>query len=706
MAEKKQADQFIDEVFRAPDLDWQRSLLEQSWYRNILYYLGEQWLNWLAETSTFGRRFEFMSSIPTPVSNIIRDYVRAMKALVLNKRYTVKVWPNSNDKQDKDGATLGEQLMNDLDASDDYEIEDTKEDVVLWNLMTGNGFTRVYPGFDTGLLLPNGARTGKVMCDSLLPFNIIVSDIGRALEQKAWVGIKSLRLKEWIEDTYQKQVQTADFENGRVEYEKQLLKLIANVSPWKGRGMESEYDISVNDAYCMVKEIEMRPCKAYPQGRYILAAGNTILRDEPSMPIPVDKQGRWYYTITHFPYNNTPGSFWATSGIDDLISPQNIINEVDQSLAVNRKTLGRPFLLTPSQVILKRLTAKGQGLLAIQYDARLSGGAKPEVVQGTPMPQQVLAERAIHSEVAQMAAGDPKNILRGQQPSAGASGVMVDVLREAAEMSHAPDIARFYRNWGKTQRKRLVVAQTLYTEQRMIKVQGAGKSVYVKAFKGADLRDNTDVRLELESMLSSTNAGRNDLMVKLIGNKFFGELAMKPKLQREIASRLGLSNLPSEENVHYDKAEYENSLVAYGDPDDMSRVSLPNMPIADPETGEMAMDPETDEPMALFPESYDPSFRFDNHMIHLMVHEEFILSPQFRDLDPKRQQLAIAHRDLHEGAIKAMIEEKRKQLTEDAANGLEQQGGGPVDIAAMAQPNMNRALGGAPPASNSQPGGI
>jgi hypothetical protein len=182
MADKKSAEQFVEEVFRAPDLDWQRTLLEQSWYRNILYYLGEQWLNWLSESSTFGRRFEFMSNIPTPVSNIIRDYVRAMKALVLNKRYTVKVWPNSNDKQDKDGAALGEQLMNDLDATDDYEIEDVKEEIVLWNLMTGNGFSRTYAGYDTGLLLPDGGRTGKVMCDSLLPFNVIPSDIGRSLE--------------------------------------------------------------------------------------------------------------------------------------------------------------------------------------------------------------------------------------------------------------------------------------------------------------------------------------------------------------------------------------------------------------------------------------------------------------------------------------------------------------------------------------------
>jgi hypothetical protein len=56
--------------------------------------------------------------------------------------------------------------------------------------------------------------------------------------------------------------------------------------------------------------------------------------------------------------------------------------------------------------------------------------------------------------------------------------------------------------------------------------------------------------------------------------------------------------------------------------------------------------------------------------------------------------------------MEKMIQDKRQQLAEDAAAGLEQQGGGPVDVAAMAQPNMNRALGGGQPPASNQPGGI
>ena len=68
-----------------------RVMLELTWYRNILYYLGEQWLDWYMSTSSFGRRYPLSIDVPTPVSNIIRDFVRTMKALVLNKRYTARV---------------------------------------------------------------------------------------------------------------------------------------------------------------------------------------------------------------------------------------------------------------------------------------------------------------------------------------------------------------------------------------------------------------------------------------------------------------------------------------------------------------------------------------------------------------------------------------------------------------------------------------
>jgi hypothetical protein len=55
-------------------------ILHRDWFRNVLYYLGEQWFEWVRGQKTF-RRLMPSPYLPTPVANIIRDFVRSMKAL-------------------------------------------------------------------------------------------------------------------------------------------------------------------------------------------------------------------------------------------------------------------------------------------------------------------------------------------------------------------------------------------------------------------------------------------------------------------------------------------------------------------------------------------------------------------------------------------------------------------------------------------------
>jgi len=679
----------FDSVFRTPQLDMSRMVMETTWFRNILYYLGEQWFDWYESSMTFQRRYPISTNVPTPVSNMIRDHVRSMKALVINKRYTVRIWPNSNEQSDKDASQLGGQVLQWMDSLDDFEIEDVKEWIAHWMILSGNGFARVYGEVDDGLYVvgQSGAITkGQVAVDPLLPFNVLTSPLGFRFDKKAWVGVKSLKYKEWVEDTHHILINQVDHDRGQVDYERQLLKMVANVSPWKGRGMESDMMDSHNEDLVLYQEIEYAPTKDYPEGRYCVRAGADIIKQAPYMPIPVDtKSGKFDFTVVHFPYNHTPGSLWATGGVDDLISPQNTINETDQALAINRKSLGRPFVLSPAQLTLKRISARGQSMLAVVYDGRNAGGAKPAIHPGTPYPSQIIEERKLQKETFQDAGGDPKNILRGQSPHSGASGIMVDTLREAAEMSHSPDIARFYRNWSKVQRKRLTVAQKLMSETRMLKIPGEGSKVFVRAFKGADLRNNTDVRLELDSALSSTQAGKNEIMLKLLQQTtFFGDLSQQPRMRREVGRRMGMGTLPDEENLHQDKAERENAIFAYGTDEDLKTVALPNAPMTG-EDGQPMLDP-AGTPVTLFPKTYDPTLRFDNHAVHAKVVLEFILSKEFTSLPKERQRMAIGHLDIHQEAMAEIDAENTQKMAEKVAMGATEPGGSPAQPAPIAGP--------------------
>jgi len=655
----------INNIFKQ-EFDSDQIVREKTWFRNILFYIGEQWLTWLDESNTFGSRFALNPNEPMPVSNVIRDHVRSMKALILNKKYTARIWPNSEEQQDKDAAELGAMVLKDLDMRDCNESEDIKELCALWVALTGNAFARTYIGFDNGIYIKDGGgnvvQRGDVVLESIIPFNVTVPIIGTTLRDKSYVGIKSLKEKEWVEDTFKIIVQNDNAQF--MAYEKQLMTLVSNVSPWKGRGLESGFDMD-SSKYVLFKEIEYRPTKKYPKGRYVCSAGEAIIKNEQEMPIPVTDEGEWEYTITDFKYNYTPGSFWATSSIDDLISPQVRINEIDKALSSNRKDVGRPYVLTPMDLVLKRKSLAGQSFLQLEYDAMSAGGLTPKVMRGTPYPQQILEERRINREVIQDAAGDPKNILKGQSPGSGSSGYMVDILRESAEMSHTPDVDRFYRSWNRVKKKQIILAQKLYTETRLLKVAGKGNEIIIRSFKGSDLYNNTDVRMELDSGISSTRAGQNQFIMNLIQNRFFGDISQNPKLQYELMRQFGMSWMPTERSVHEETAEYENSLVINATESEIMVQNAKDDTIVYTIDGLFYFDLRTlkddmtiDDIEVL---SEDPTFKFGDHSIHYESHTKVILSKEFKTLSPIKQQILIGHTDIHRWELNAMAERQMQQ---------------------------------------------
>ena len=680
--ENDKVKEIVENLFDA-QRNMTQQILERIWFRNILYYMGEQWFEWVRSGLTFQRVMP-NANIPTPVSNIIRDYVRSMKSLVLNKDFVVSIWPNSNDQDDAEAAEMGETFLRWLEAANDESHLDEKEKEIIWMVICGTSFDRTFATMENDSWAIDGQgvpiSTGDVMSQHISPFNVALDHYGETLRAKRYVGIKSLKPREWVEDTFKIKVGEGAQEGPTVNYERRLATLVANVSPWKGDGLDTSDAENNTEDLVVFKEIEIRPTKKDPYGVYAAMVGDQICFNHKRLPIPMDVAGKWYYTLTEFHYQYVPGRFWADSGVSDLISPQNSINQIDQDLETNRKGIGRPLVIVPTDMNMRRLTKYGQSLLVLQYDAMTSGGQRPEITRGTPLPPQVLNERDIHRGVAQDAAGDPKNVLRGQAPTQQASGIMVDILRDAAEQGHLPDIERFYRSLKRVKRKQLILAQEVYTEERLIKIPDQGGRAKAVAFKGADLRNNTDVRLELSSGAASTKTGQSQVLLKLTETGFFSSQSdLDPEYRQDILRRMGLSGFKDKRNVDMERAQGENQLIVNTKPDDLELAHVPIPP--DDENYEddfleipimrgiflsMGALEEDGEPVVI---SDDPLFKYDNHAIHYETHRRFLLSNEFRHLPGPIQEIAIAHTDVHKNMMEVMAQDamvREAQMTGNA----------------------------------------
>jgi hypothetical protein len=642
----------INKLFEADEQDYSRKMIDRIIFRNLLYYGGEQWLSWIKSAGAFQRR-KMPDYAPTPVSNEIRDFVRTVRAMLMGQRLNPSIAPNTNEKEDESAAILGQNLLTWMDKDNDSDFLDEKEDCVDWTIIAGTGFMRCYPEMDSGrwFATKDGIlKEGSVCAETVIPFNTVLDPMGNRMHKKRWAGIKSLKDKEWTEDTFKVKIKSSSGDVQTVDYEKKLMKIVSEVSPWKGAGITTNF-MGEDGDYVLMREIEFKPTEKYPNGRYVVVCNNQLLVDMPRLIIK-SEPGSWFYSLTDFHYNRFPGRFWSDSAINDLISPQNAINEIDQMLSINRKSIGRNRVSYATGTVIRKINEGGTGFLAFEWDQRT--GTEPKIMQGTALPTQILEERGIQKGQFQDTAGDPKGILKGQAPSAQSSGVQVDILRETAERSHYPDTDRFNRSLTRVYKKRLLLAQEVYTEPRILKITGKGNKTEIKQFLGSDLRDNTDLTLELASSLSTTRAGKIELLMNMAEKGYLGDLTQDPELRAEFLTEMGLSGFAEKVNSDIARAEKENAQIAMGNFEGIFLLDDEQEP--DPNADPNAPPPE---PTVL---QNDPLFMWDNHGTHGETHRRFLISAQFRDLDEKAKHVATQHTLAHKRAGEMQDEGKTKRM--------------------------------------------
>ena len=193
----------ISELFDSSNNNPIRKMMEDVWFRNLLFYLGEQWIEYLPSTRSFRRRL-MPDYIPTPVDNQIIEFVRSVKSLLLGQKLVTKVAPNTNEKEDSKAAELAELLLEYLDSYNDGEFYDELEKCAICVPLYGVGFMRTFPKmFDDRWMFDkdgNVIPTGEIGVENVIPFQVYVDALGDRLEKKRWIGIQSLKSKEWVED--------------------------------------------------------------------------------------------------------------------------------------------------------------------------------------------------------------------------------------------------------------------------------------------------------------------------------------------------------------------------------------------------------------------------------------------------------------------------------------------------------------------------
>lgn len=652
---------------------------EPVWLTCISYYLAKQWVE-------FDERTRRMVEYPAAESrvryteNMFAPYVRHAIAQLLQNDPSIQVKPATADPDDWGVAKVGSKVARAWWAA--KELKRESEAFLLWGKLTGNGFLKVSwdefagdylaesdpevvgggaavppPGSNgtngTGpaggrlseffsqvgqqllgkpAVAPNIVqaqdgqkfiRLGDVAFEAVSTFHVYADPAAESLRSARWVLDSRMRTLDWIRGRFPEKGKLVPEESARYKEGRRLADQVKNLY----RGSDQMFDVP----RALVTEVYIAPSPERPEGLWYTVAGNVAL-DAPR-PLPTRLNGRPIIPFFQYRDKPIPGDFWATCVLEDGIAPQALRNRaISQQMEAANLCAG-PIILNPSTSGLKKAQMSNTPGAIWNYTPS-QGGLRPEFL---PPPEYPAYAQNLVNTIRQgfENAVSMHEVSQGKAPPNTRTGVALAFLAEKDQNAMGQAAEELRAVWSAAMGCALeLYADRVPDEPRLVKIAGQGSDdLDVLEFTGRDLRGQ-------KSRLPGTNAF--DAEVDFLPGLPKSRAAMQEQVFRAIEA--GLINLqdPQERRL-----AWRWSGFAFPDDADTKREDEAQQHV------ELRIllqgDPATAQALA------NQVHPWDVHAAHVAVLDRFLKRPEALDLDPQRLGFLLAHRTLHQLALRAQL---------------------------------------------------
>ena len=553
-------------------------------------------------------------------NQILPKWRRQVADLILSAP-KISVVPATDQEADIDAAKLAEKL-----AENFWLTRMRKSSLVqigVWKYSTGSAFISDFWNEELGGTYydekTNSFRyRGDVDCRVSSPFEVIAPAIGGVtdVDDLDWFGfVQPVTLDALYRrfGNIAKKIAPEQLQGNQI--------LWGLLNPFGTRTTAQQVD--------MVNLIEMRikPCRDFPKGLFVLAANGTILQ---KMDFPYKEFSTEILRDVFI-----PGQFWGNATLTEAIPLQVDWNKDITSIRRYNDWLGKGRLRAPRRSNLE-IQKADEGVEILYYTPVL--GHKPEVFD----PGRVATTFAQNLERLQFSMENlfsQHEVTRGTNRSDLRSGEMVAQLLEqdaigGKTLSHT----MFEEALERFMRRVLQRIQRAYKDERYVKLTKTdGANFELLRFRGADLRDNTDVKIGWQSSVPESRTLREIAIERRFERGHYGDPS-DPRVRRRVGKMLedAVSDaVHSGMKVDETQAEWENRLMMTGE----------------------KMVPNT----------------YDNHLLHLEVHDEFRKSltfqrlrmenfKVFQTLDNLFEEHCMMHR-------KVIMDSMRKEASDESTAG-------------------------------------
>lgn len=613
-----------------------RSRAERQWYLNMAFYYGRQNVVQTPVTG-FGTRLTIPPAPPwrvRTVINRIKPMIRKELAKLTSQRPSASVIPASSEDEDLMAAQAGEQIWESMYFGKDLKTEISQ--AIWWMLICGDSYLKTY--WDPGKFDKINNVMGDICYSAVTPFHVLVPDLREPkLENQPFLIHSSTWTPEHVMMRFKKSLDGSIVKPNTHQANEIIDDGFLNLTTTTAQD---------NNAV-LVHETWIKPGvhPDFPNGALFTTTEDQVLQAYEAFPY--DHGEFAFAKFSHIP----TGKYYSDSTIVDLIPVQREYNRTRSQIIEAKNKMSKPQLTAPvGSIVASRITTEpGQ---IIYY--------KPGFTPPTPLPLQSLPNYVLN-EVQQLQLdmddiSGQHEVSRGNAPAGVTAATAISYLQEQddSQLSHTYDSIESALE--KVARHTLWNVSEYWDTPRIVKVTGVDGSFDALMFKGSDIKSNTDIRIEAGSALPTSKAARQALVMDLMKMGF-----IDPAKGLEVMEIGGVTQLYENVKIDQAQARRENLKMRTLDSETITQVAQQSTVEIDPITGQPMIDPMTGQPMPkmdqngrpVTPEPAIPVNTWDNHAIHIDIHNAFRKGQAYEQLTPEQQLLFELHVTKHMEAIAA-----------------------------------------------------
>lgn len=574
----------------------QKFVFEKNWFRNVLFYIGNQWISYYNSSKMWEKPRNLPAWFPTPVTNKFARAIDTIRAILIQKDPRSVVSPATSSDEDLAVAEVADSVIDVLDR--ETEIKTVRKVASAWYVMTGNVFCHTYayesklngeifiqfeqctgcgeisppdkisknnntcpkcnqPNFIKAIdqnNQPIGHRQPKTkICrDVASPFEIHCNQqIDDIKKLKCFVRTKSWNedeIKEMYPDFADKITVDAGADNQPQDYLNTLAFTDNNVENgtilFSSTSGERSRRVMMDYVYSM-------PNTDFPDGLVATVNGNIVLEAMNLIDIYSSVDGKPFLPLAYAGYKQVPGRLWHKSASDDLIKKQIQRNILEAYIELCSYRMAKPHWLVPTGAETPQIDGEPGQIIEYTPGPR---GEKPEMHPGVDVPASMSHRiEQIDKEMEDLAA--TYDALKGQSPTNINTYAGLKLLTERGYSSHMEMIKNWENFNEEMDRQALDIARNTMVEERIRTFKNDLGDWETETFTKADLQGGVDIKTEAGSSIPKSQAAEQAALVDSIK---LGLIDIKnPAIHYAVLEKLGQADLKNDIDIDVKDAKKE-----------------------------------------------------------------------------------------------------------------------------------------------------